>query len=120
MGVTGTGKSKPATFRSNAMSFTEPQDANEPESEPKSQDHGPVPFPGQGDDFGLTPKPREPKVKTQRVDPLLGVDLGGVKIVRLEPATREDVHAGSERHRENPMHHEGLELTFLIAKEHDR
>jgi hypothetical protein len=44
----------------------------------------------------------------------------GVKIVRLKPATREDVHAGSERHRENPMHHEGLEMTLLIAQEHDR
>ena len=85
MGFTGTGKSKPTTFRSNAMSFTEPHDANEPEPELEagSQDHGPVPFPGQADDFGLTPKPREPKVRAQRVDPLLGVDLGGVKIVRL-------------------------------------
>jgi serine/threonine protein kinase len=83
LGFTGTGKSKPATFRSNAMSFTEPQDPNQPEPESESQDQGPVPFPGQGDDFGLTPKPREPKVRAQRVDPLLGVDLGGVKIVRL-------------------------------------
>lgn len=80
---TGTGKSKPATFRSNAMSFTEPQDTDQPEPESESQVQGPVPFPGQGDDFGLTPKPREPKVRAQRVDPLLGVDLGGVKIVRL-------------------------------------
>lgn len=83
LSFTGTGKSKPATFRSNAMSFTEPQDPNQSEPESESQVQGPVPFPGQGDDFGLTPKPREPKVKTQRVDPLLGVDLGGVKIVRL-------------------------------------
>lgn len=37
-------------------------------------------LPGQGDDFGLTPKP---KVRAQRIDPLLGVDLGGVKIVKL-------------------------------------
>jgi serine/threonine protein kinase len=66
------------------MSFTEPQDANEPEPdlEAKSQDRSPVPFPGQADDFGLTPKPREPKVRAQRVDPLLGLDLGGVKIVK--------------------------------------
>lgn len=82
---TGTRKSKPATFRSHAMSFTEPQDHNEPEPdhEAKSQDRSPVPFPGQADDFGLTPKPREPKVRAQRVDPLLGVNLGGVKIVKL-------------------------------------
>ena len=40
-------------------------------------------FEGARDDFGLTPKPREPKVKAQRVDPLLGIDLGGVKIIRL-------------------------------------
>jgi len=32
------------------------------------------------DDFGLTPRPR---VKAQRVDPLVGMDLGGVKIVKL-------------------------------------
>lgn len=85
LGFAGTGKPHSATFRSHAMSFTEPQehDEPEPESEPTSQDHGPVPFPGQGDDFGLTPKPREAKVRAQRVDPLLGVDLGGVKIVRL-------------------------------------
>ena len=82
MGFAGTGKPHSATFRSHAMSFTEPQEP-EPESEPMSQDHGPVPFPGQGDDFGLTPKPRQAKVRSQRVDPLLGVDLGGVKIVRL-------------------------------------
>jgi hypothetical protein len=37
-------------------------------------------FAGSQDDFGLTPKP---KVRTQRVDPLLGMDLGGVKIIRL-------------------------------------
>lgn len=85
MDFTGTRKSKPATFRSHAMSFTEPQDHNEPEPdhEAKSQDRSPVPFPGQADDFGLTPKPREPKVRAHRVDPLLGVDLGGVKIVKL-------------------------------------
>lgn len=40
-------------------------------------------FAGARDDFGLAPKPQEPKVKAQRVDPLLGMDLGGVKIVRL-------------------------------------
>jgi serine/threonine protein kinase len=37
-------------------------------------------FPGGADNFGLTPRP---KVQSQRVDPLLGIDLGGVKIVRL-------------------------------------
>jgi serine/threonine protein kinase len=40
-------------------------------------------FEGAHDDFGLTPRPREPRVKTQRVDPLLGMDLGGVKIIKL-------------------------------------
>lgn len=83
MGFAGTGKPHSVQFRSHAMSFTEPQEPNEPEPESESQVQGPVPFPGQGDDFGLTPKPREPKIKSQRVDPLLGVDLGGVKIVRL-------------------------------------
>lgn len=37
-------------------------------------------FAGALDNFGLTPRP---KVKAQRVDPLLGMDLGGVTIVRL-------------------------------------
>lgn len=37
-------------------------------------------MPGVTDTFGLTPRPR---AKTRLVDPLLGVDLGGVKIVRL-------------------------------------
>lgn len=37
-------------------------------------------MPGVTDTFGLTPKPRS---KARLVDPLLGVDLGGVKIVRL-------------------------------------
>lgn len=45
-------------------------------SEAKSLRH----FAGAHDDFGLTPKP---KVRAQRIDPLLGLDLGGVKIVRL-------------------------------------
>ena len=41
-------------------------------------------FPHADDDFGLTPKPKaDQQAKTQRVDPLLGMDLGGVKIVRL-------------------------------------
>ena len=35
---------------------------------------------GATDTFGLTPQPR---LKAKRVDPLLGTDLGGVKIVRL-------------------------------------
>jgi tRNA A-37 threonylcarbamoyl transferase component Bud32 len=35
---------------------------------------------GATDDFGLTPKPR---AKARLVDPLLGTDLGGVKIVQL-------------------------------------
>lgn len=38
------------------------------------------PFPDADDNFGLTPKP---KAKLKRVDPLLGVDLGGVQITRL-------------------------------------
>ena len=93
LGFTGRDKPRSAKFRISrsrridAMSFTEPHHPNEPDSEPEleatSQDHSPVPFPGQADDFGLTPKPRDPKVRAQRVDPLLGVDLGGVKIVRL-------------------------------------
>ena len=83
MGFAGTGKPHSVQFRSHAMSFTEPQEPNEPDLEAKSQDRSPVPFPGQADDFGLAPKPREPKVRAQRVDPLLGVDLGGVKIVKL-------------------------------------
>lgn len=37
-------------------------------------------FAGSEDNFGLTPRP---KVKAQRIDPLLGMDLGGVKIIRL-------------------------------------
>jgi hypothetical protein len=37
-------------------------------------------MPGATATFGLTPKPR---TKTRLVDPLLGMDLGGVKIVRL-------------------------------------
>jgi len=41
---------------------------------------GPAPFPNVDNNFGLTPRP---KVKSLRVDPLLGLDLGGVKIVRL-------------------------------------
>jgi serine/threonine protein kinase len=50
--------------------------APNPEREEASARH----FAGAHDDFGLTPKPR---VRAQRVDPLLGVDLGGVKIVKL-------------------------------------
>jgi len=37
-------------------------------------------FAGAEHNFGLTPRP---KVKAQRIDPLLGMDLGGVKIIRL-------------------------------------
>jgi hypothetical protein len=37
---------------------------------------------GQLDDFGLTPRPGI-KSKTRLVDPLLGSDLGGVKIIKL-------------------------------------
>ena len=37
-------------------------------------------LPGANEAFGLTPRP---KVRSQRVDPLLGIDLGGVKIIRL-------------------------------------
>lgn len=59
----------------------EPQDANEPGSPAGRARHGASDgFPGVGDDFGLTPRPR---VKAQRVDPLLGMDLGGVTIVKL-------------------------------------
>jgi serine/threonine protein kinase len=44
-------------------------------------DHdSPNQFPGGADNFGLTPRTR---VKSQRVAPLLGLDLGGVKIVKL-------------------------------------
>ncbi len=57
--------------------------ADEPESQanPAQQPEASVDrFPGVTDDFGLTPRPR---VKSRHVDPLLGMDLGGVKIVRL-------------------------------------
>ena len=37
-------------------------------------------FAGADDNFGLTPRP---KVQAQRADPLLGIDLGGVKIMKL-------------------------------------
>jgi tRNA A-37 threonylcarbamoyl transferase component Bud32 len=41
-------------------------------------------FPHADDDFGLTSKAKaDQQAKAQRVDPLLGMDLGGVKIVRL-------------------------------------
>ena len=41
-------------------------------------------FPHADDDFGLTPKPKaDQQAKAQRIDPLLGMDLGGVTIVRL-------------------------------------
>lgn len=54
---------------------------NAPESPGNETDDGPPqPFPGGGDNFGLTPRP---KVRTQRADPLLGLDLGGVTIVKL-------------------------------------
>jgi serine/threonine protein kinase len=91
----GTGKqrSQPVTIRSYAMPLSEPNDETRdreqarvdsqasPDAEgPDSLDSRPVPFPGADRDFGLAPKP---KVKAQRVDPLLGLDLGGVKIVRL-------------------------------------
>lgn len=50
-----------------------------PDSEPHASQ-----FPHAEDDFGLAPKPKpDEQAKTQRVDPLLGMDLGGVKIVRL-------------------------------------
>jgi len=61
----------------------QPEHPQQPEKEPGRPDgdpdsqHG---FAGATDDFGLKPRPR---VRTQRVDPLLGMDLGGVKIVRL-------------------------------------
>jgi tRNA A-37 threonylcarbamoyl transferase component Bud32 len=70
------------------MSSNEPHENSRAESQaspdadaPDSLDDGrPVPFPGADRDFGLSPRP---KVKVQPVDPLLGLDLGGVKIVRL-------------------------------------
>jgi serine/threonine protein kinase len=90
----GQGKpTQPATLRSYAMPFSEPNDEDRdreqaradnpasPDAEgPDSLDGRPVPFPGADNDYGLAP---QPKVKAQRVDPLLGLDLGGVKIVRL-------------------------------------
>ena len=39
-----------------------------------------LPFPGVDNDYGLSPRPR---VRARRVDPLLGLDLGGVVITRL-------------------------------------
>ena len=54
---------------------------NEADDQAQTQADGlPLEFAGAEDNFGLTPRP---KVKSQRVDPLLGIDLGGVKIVRL-------------------------------------
>lgn len=47
-------------------------------------DHHASQFPQAEDDFGLAPKPKaDQQAKAQRVDPLLGMDLGGVQIVRL-------------------------------------
>jgi serine/threonine protein kinase len=69
------------------MSSSEPNDRDRADSaasqdaDASEHDDGrAVPFPGADNDFGLAPRP---KVKAQRVDPLLGLDLGGVKIVRL-------------------------------------
>jgi hypothetical protein len=70
------------------MSCTEPHDDDRADSQacpdaeaPDSLDDGrPVPFPGADNDFGLSPKPT---TKAHRVDPLLGLDLGGVRILRL-------------------------------------
>ncbi|MCE9632121.1 MAG: serine/threonine protein kinase [Planctomycetia bacterium] len=62
------------------MSFPAHHNPDELDNESSSDSRSPMPFPGQGNDFGLTPKP---KVRAQRVDPLLGMDLGGVKIVSL-------------------------------------
>jgi len=65
----------------------------EPEKEASREAHPEAKhFEGAHDDFGLTPKardareakePKEPRVRAQRIDPLLGMDLGGVKIVKL-------------------------------------
>ena len=52
----------------------------QPMSTEGTDNDSPNQFPGGADNFGLTPRT---KVKSQRVDPLLGLDLGGVKIVRL-------------------------------------
>jgi tRNA A-37 threonylcarbamoyl transferase component Bud32 len=64
-----------------------PSDSNKRDGhagEPSPRDDGAEvpaqPFPDAEDNFGLTPKP---KAKLKRVDPLLGVDLGGVQITKL-------------------------------------
>jgi serine/threonine protein kinase len=83
-----TGKrSQPVTSRKYAMSSSKPNNRDRADSaasqdaDASEHDDGrAVPFPGADKDFGLAPRP---KVKAQRVDPLLGLDLGGVKIIRL-------------------------------------
>lgn len=53
-------------------------------SQPAEAESATGKFPHADEDFGLTPKPKaDQQAKAQRVDPLLGMDLGGVKIVRL-------------------------------------
>jgi hypothetical protein len=59
---------------------TDDQTPQKPYSNDASEGNTQEGFAGALDNFGLTPRP---KVKAQRVDPLLGMDLGGVKIVKL-------------------------------------
>jgi serine/threonine protein kinase len=65
------------------MTGNTPGDTGTPEStpdQPKPRVHTRSPFPDATDDFGLAPAPR---AKIQLIDPLLGLDLGGFKILRL-------------------------------------
>jgi tRNA A-37 threonylcarbamoyl transferase component Bud32 len=65
---------KPSDFNTRHEHAGEPSHRNDGAEVPAQ------PFPDAEDNFGLTPKP---KAKLKRVDPLLGVDLGGVLITKL-------------------------------------
>jgi serine/threonine protein kinase len=79
---TDTGAGTDATPTPLPARASSPEQFLEPPAAP--QDTHSSQFPHADDDFGLTPKPKaDQQAKSQRVDPLLGMDLGGVKIVRL-------------------------------------
>lgn len=67
------------------MTTSSPDASREPNATPPPEaDSRPSQFPHADDDFGLAAKPKaDQQAKTQRVDPLLGIDLGRVKIVKL-------------------------------------
>jgi serine/threonine protein kinase len=73
----------PTQTRGPTMTGNTPGDTGTPEStpdQPNPRVHTRSPFPDATDDFGLAPAPR---AKIQLIDPLLGLDLGGFKILRL-------------------------------------